>query len=766
MTPTTTTSPTTMSGTSKPAGLRTADSVAWPLRGAEAALVTLTVLGVVAMRRLFEDWSFLWIYLAAALTSHALAIVLRRLRWPVVASSTASLIAMVIFVGVLRYSDTMWVIVPSLDTWRQFGTDLTDAWHAFGEVKAPAEVLPGFLTVGAAGIWAFAYISDVAAFRIRTAVEAIAPTFILLVFTSMLGVNDYRLWHTGAFIAVAIGFTLFLRITYPLNASVPVNTTSRRQPRALASVGIKLALLAVALGAVFGPVLPGVDASPVIDWKELDGSASNNPRVVLSPLVDARGRLVEQSAVEVFRVKADRPAYWRISALDGFNGAVWSTDRSYRDASGNLSQAPPNTELLRQEFTITGLADIWMPAAYRPVSLDGDNIIWDEITSTLVVADGSRLSRGDTYRVISAPTIPTAEQLIAASPIVPPNISIAFTALPEDFSPRITELAQEITSGLATPYQKALALQNFFLDDFVYSLDVPTGHDGNRMESFLFDDRRGYCEQFAGTFAAMARSIGLPTRVAVGFTPGELVDEEYIVRGENYHAWPEVWIDGDWIYFEPTPGRGAPGAEAYTGVPAQQAVPGYLLEEQAQQDFSGPQVPTPVLEEVFDDESLLSEPRTSTPGGRVAPWVTATLFVILAGALIFGLWILLVPVFDERRRRRRRTQAGSDQRLVAEAAWADLVESLRVAGVPRTSTETHCEFAERAGFRAHLPEQVLVSVAQVVDSAAFGADAPREEDVTMTTQKVRDLEAQLSSGLKWQERLRRRAQPHRLRPRR
>jgi len=673
---------------------------------------------------------------------------------------------MVIFVGVLRYSDTMWVIVPSLDTWRQFGTDLTNAWHAFGEVKAPAEVLPEFLTVGVAGIWVFAYISDVAAFRIRTAVEAIAPTFILLVFTSMLGVNSYRLWHTGAFIAVAIGFTLLLRIAYPLNASVPVTTTSRRQPRALASAGIKLTLIAVALGAVFGPVLPGVDASPVIDWKELDGGASNNPRVVLSPLVDARGRLVKQSEVEVFRVKADRPAYWRISALDGFNGSVWTTDRSYRDASGNLSQAPPNAELLRQEFTITGLADIWMPAVYRPVSLDGDNIIWDEITSTLVVADGSRLSRGDTYRVISAPAIPTAEQLIVASPVVPPNISVAFTALPEDFSPRITELAQEITSGAATPYQKTLALQNFFLDDFVYSLDVPTGHDDNRMKTFLFDDRRGYCEQFAGTFAAMARSIGLPTRVAVGFTPGELVDGEYIVRGENYHAWPEVWIDGDWVYFEPTPGRGAPEAEAYTGVPEQQAVSRYLLDGQDQQGFTGPQIPTPVLEEFSDDQSLLSEPRASTPGSRVAPWVTATLFLILAGALTAGLWILLVPVLDERCRRRRRADAGSDQRLVAEAAWADLVDSLRIAGVPRASTETHREFAERAGFRAHLPEQVLVSVAQVVDSAAFGADAPREEDVAMTTRKVRYLEAQLSSGLKWQERLRRRAHPHRRRPRR
>ena len=127
-----------------------------------------------------------------------------------------------------------------------------------------------------------------------------------------------------------------------------------------------------------------------------------------------------------------------------------------------------------------------------------------------------------------------------------------------------------MTAGAPTTYDAMLALQNWFQPEFEYSLDVPQGHGNNAIEAFL-RQRIGYCEQFAGTFAAMARSIGVPARVAVGFTPGRASSPTAAasVLGKNAHAWPEVWFDGlGWVPFEPTPGRGAPGAEGYTGLPA------------------------------------------------------------------------------------------------------------------------------------------------------------------------------------------------------
>ena len=116
-----------------------------------------------------------------------------------------------------------------------------------------------------------------------------------------------------------------------------------------------------------------------------------------------------------------------------------------------------------------------------------------------------------------------------------------------------------------------VALQNWFRTEFAYDLSVQAGNSDDAVRQFL-RIRRGYCEQFSATFAAMARSLGIPARVAIGFTPGELRDDGlYHVYDRHAHAWPEVWFDGfGWVSFEPTPGRGEPGAESHTGVGAAQ----------------------------------------------------------------------------------------------------------------------------------------------------------------------------------------------------
>ncbi len=121
-----------------------------------------------------------------------------------------------------------------------------------------------------------------------------------------------------------------------------------------------------------------------------------------------------------------------------------------------------------------------------------------------------------------------------------------------------------ITAGASTRYDRAIALQNWFRG-FTYDLSFRAGHSQTAMQEFLAR-RRGYCEQFAGTYAAFARVVGLPSRVAVGFTQGEQRDDgRYYVQGKHAHAWPEIYFDGvGWVPFEPTPGRTNPAAVQYT----------------------------------------------------------------------------------------------------------------------------------------------------------------------------------------------------------
>ena len=135
---------------------------------------------------------------------------------------------------------------------------------------------------------------------------------------------------------------------------------------------------------------------------------------------------------------------------------------------------------------------------------------------------------------------------------------------------RSRETARRSRPVPPTNFDKMLVLQNWFRDNFTYD---PTSRPATARRPSWRSSRTsvGYCEQFAGTFAAMARALGMPARVAVGFTQGDRGPTAAPRVGKHAHAWPEVCFDGfGWVPFEPTPGRGLPGAEAYTGVPPQQ----------------------------------------------------------------------------------------------------------------------------------------------------------------------------------------------------
>jgi hypothetical protein len=343
---------------------------------------------------------------------------------------------------------------------------------------------------------------------------------------------------------------------------------------------------------------------------------------------------------------------------------------------------------------------------------------------------------------------------------VPLGIRARYTELPLDFDPAIREQALQLTEPWTTTYEKALALQNFFLDNFRYSLDVPTGHGNNRMAQFLFEERTGYCEQFAGTFAAMARSVGIPARVATGFTPGEVVGDQFVVRGENYHAWPEVWIDGRWVYFEPTPGRGAPGATGYTGVPEQQVEP-TPAEDEATETTGNTAVPTvPPFEDFPEAElgGLEGEATQSGDDGGLPVWLergVQAIGLLLAAAM---LWWLVAPLL-RRLRRRRRYAAARTAAAQVEAAWMDLNESLAVAGVPAAPAETPREYARRVHQVTRLHGGRLDQVATMVTEARYADEVSDDQIAAHARYLVAELEAELRDQADGRQRFLRRMDP-------
>jgi hypothetical protein len=282
-------------------------------------------------------------------------------------------------------------------------------------------------------------------------------------------------------------------------------------------------------------------------------------------------QLSDRSDVVAFVVSSPTPSYWRLSALEDFDGTTWSSHGEMRDASGPLptSFGPGvHGETVTQTLQITDLdlAGGWLPAAFSPVRVHGpDGIVFDPETSSLAIT--SEPSDGLVYTVESVLPRYEVAQLRAADSPPTGDLAERYLALPADFPAELAQQAREVTDGAPTRYDRAIALQNWFRS-FGYDQTVPGGASNTAMQQFIAE-RRGYCEQFAGTFAAFARVVGLPSRVAVGFTPGERGDDgRYYVRGEHAHAWPELYFDGvGWVPFEPTPARGNPAAQQYTGVP-------------------------------------------------------------------------------------------------------------------------------------------------------------------------------------------------------
>src|SRR5439155_15660686 len=157
--------------------------------------------------------------------------------------------------------------------------------------------------------------------------------------------------------------------------------------------------------------------------------------------------------------------------------------------------------------------------------------------------------------------------------VLPTRVAGRYLALPPEFPDSVRRLAFQVTATGTSQYEKALLLQDWFRGNFRYDERVNFGEGNGALLRFL-QARRGFCQQFAGTYGAMARAIGLPTRVAVGFTSGHPDDAGVLhVLNRDAHAWPEVYLAGyGWVRFEPTPGRGAPD-EGYAHVPPQSIEP-------------------------------------------------------------------------------------------------------------------------------------------------------------------------------------------------
>ena len=661
---------------------------------AELSLAGVTIAAVVGLTRLFADGSFLPVVVGAALASHLVAAVARRRGFSPIVAAALSGIGLVLYIAWVIEPHTTTLGVPGGATWQAVATDLRTAWDRFGAVVAPAPVNRGFILACALGAWLAAGLGDLFAFRVRARFEAVIPSFTVFLFGGLLGADRHRIGLSALYLAAVLVFVVLADAGTRSTSGSWFGSRGAQGDGAVLRAAAVVGLAAVAAGVLFGPRLPGADSAGIFGIGDQAGSRGS-ARVTVSPLVDIRGRLVNPSGAEVFTVGSPAPAYWRLTSLDRFDGTIWSSRGSYQRARGSLPDGivtrGPQQPLL-QDFTIGALSAIWLPAAFRPDRVGGEvpGLRYERDSGSLLTdrdtADGLR------YTVESALPTLTAEALAAAPGLIPTAVAERYLGLPAEFPASVTAQAQQVTAGQPTAYARARALQDWFRSEFTYSLEVEAGHGDDAIVRFL-QDRVGYCEQFAGTFAAMARAVGLPSRVAVGFTPGALgADGRYHVTDHEAHAWPEVYIsDYGWVAFEPTPGRGQPGAEDYTDVaPAEAEAPTTPATTVPAGAGTAPGATTPApAAEAAPDPTEPAEPGPSV-ASRLA---RAALIVLLLLPLVA---VAAVPLLRQAIRRRRRLAATTPAQRVL-VAWDEAEEDLAATGLGQQRWETAAEYTARVG---------------------------------------------------------------------
>ncbi|WP_336024390.1 transglutaminase TgpA family protein [Halobellus salinisoli] len=309
-------------------------------------------------------------------------------------------------------------------------------------------------------------------------------------------------------------------------------------------------LAAMIVVSATASVLPGAAGSPVLPDRGSPTAEAN--------LVDAEDQIEVVGSIRLspavrFTVDSPQAAYWQTGAYDRYTGDGWVRTGNVRPYDGRLRGPPGPTDELEQTVTAEGAISV-LPAAWKPVEIDGEVASETVVTPQGTVRPDTTLLAGEEYTVTSSVPNASNERLRAAGTDYPDRVTDTYLQLPTSTTNRVRERSEGIAGDAPTPYDKAVAIEEHLESNKEYSLDVPAP-SGDVADEFLFEMDAGYCTYYATTMVVMLRSQGVPARFATGYTPGEEAgNDSYVVRGLNSHAWVEVYFpDVGWVRFDPTP---------------------------------------------------------------------------------------------------------------------------------------------------------------------------------------------------------------------
>lgn len=698
--------------------------------GPYLGLLALAGGSLFSFSRLFSGTEWVGPVFGAMLTAITLGVLLDRIGLAGMMRTAISGAACMWFIALFVVPDTTKYGLPDIGKLLQLAGDALETARESTALLPPE---PKFHLVASAAAWIGILVSNQIALAHRP-ILSLLPWLGVFAVSSATGAPAGRL---ASFLAFVSGLTIAL-FTIRRSLIEPIagaeNAEAGGELRNAWGAAV-LAGIALSAGALWPQVVPGYRS---LGWfaDRFRGPAS---QTVVSPLVQIRPQLLDQGRRKLFEVRTAVPqgrlVYWRMVALDNFDGNAWGTSAEYERVKKEIEYSATEKFLgrafsLPQRYRITDLGGPWIPAAYQADEASGTEVSADPSSSSLIAR--RRISPGVAYQITSKVPAPTAEDLRAA----PPAAIDRYTKL-EGVSDPVREIAATWTKDKATAYDKVVAISDR-LRRFRYNESVTLGHSADQLLQFLTRIRAGYCEQFAASMAVLARSLGIPARVAVGFLPGDFDSGlgGYVVRTNHAHAWPEIYFSGvGWVAFEPTP-RGGLAQPAYTAGPA----PDEEIDERVEEAEAQTAPPPPPPAEAPSPQEADQPPQEKK---ETSPLL---LVPIVAAAFLAGLATVAIGKRARIAARYRRANSPAERVRAAFFHFEDRAIDLDRG---RRPDQTPAEYIEEIRAALRLDSAASAILLGTFERAAFATEMPTTEDAAAAFRAAAQLTTQLWDRSGW-----------------
>ncbi|WP_309102974.1 transglutaminase-like domain-containing protein [Microbacterium sp.] len=730
---------------------------ALPLRRWILDLVATTLLvgvSIVGFWPTFAGPTYLPAAIGALLLGLAIAAVSAWRRWGILIITGLTIAAYFVFGGALALPHTTIAgFIPTLDTLQQLALGVVTSWKGLLTTMAPVAAADGHLIVPFVLTLVITVLTASLALRLPLVAWALIPAGVMLVLVIALGTPEPAVPAVQGlvFAALTIAWLALRQLWAPQNAAIsvsevdPARAAHMRMRRLIAGV----AVLAIAGGAGVATSAFATPTTPRHIFRDVI-IPPFNIRDYPSPLQAFRKQVRDYADETLFTVRGlPKGTRIRIAAMDQFDGMVYNVTDGGPESSSAFSPLRSNMASDAEGIPVTLQIEIdeyngvWVPGAgaVSAIHFDGDRAeelqrgtYYNGATGTAVATP--RLKSGDSYTVETVIPAELSDEQLA-------EVDFGSVALPKQSNvpEELTSLAAETVAEAESPIERVRALETFLAEGGFFSHGLEgevlsrAGHTAERISTLIGGDQMiGDDEQYSVAMALLAREVGIPARVVMGFYPDEEQEGAplFEANGDTVHAWVEINFEGvGWVTFNPTPPEDK--------VPNDQNTkPKVDPKPQVLQPPPPPQEPVDLPPTLPDDRE--SEDESLNIAGIIGA-------ILLIGGISLGIIALLMSPFivigawKAAKRRSRRAAARTADRI--SGGWDELTDRAVDYGARLAPGGTRVE--EAVAVESSLAIPAVTALAQRADAEVFGPREPTPEDVEAFWSEVDEIVGGLGS---------------------